>query len=116
MLIEKLSIGVLRVVTPVGPRYVRPPFPQRAYLVWMFRHFDTLPLKVLSRRQQRLVDELCSNRRFVPAPHGYGEEAPVLGTVDWEPVAETREEVWKRSTAALRSAVARLTSAVQNRS
>ena len=48
MLIGKLSSGVLRVLTPLGPRYIRPTFWQRVYLLWTFRHFDLLPLQVLT--------------------------------------------------------------------
>jgi hypothetical protein len=45
MWIEKLSSGVLRVLTPLGPRYVKPTVLQRFYLVWMFRHFSRLRSK-----------------------------------------------------------------------
>ncbi len=43
MWIDKLSAGVLRVLTPVGPRYIKPQFSQRIYLLWIFRHFEMLP-------------------------------------------------------------------------
>ena len=55
MWIDKLAEGVLQVDTPIGPRYVRLTFKQRSYLMWMFRHFPSLPQLVLSRREQRFV-------------------------------------------------------------
>ena len=48
MWFEKLFAGVLRVLTPLGPRYIRPSFAQRIYLLWIFRHFKVLPLQVLT--------------------------------------------------------------------
>jgi hypothetical protein len=86
MLIEKLAEGVVRVQTPIGPRYVMPSFLQRLYLVWVFRHFDILPHAVLSRRQQRMIDEMCGQQRFASIAFAGGmEEAPVIGTVEHRP-------------------------------
>ena len=48
MWIEKLADGVVRVQTPIGPRYLMPSFLQRVYFLWMFRHFPILPHAVLS--------------------------------------------------------------------
>ena len=84
MWIDKLSVGVLRVLTPVGPRYIQPELTQRVYLLWIFRHFKLLPLQVLSARQQRLVDELCAKHRFVSLPNDL-DDAPIPGTVEWRP-------------------------------
>ena len=64
MLIEKLADGVVRVQTAIGPRYLKPSFLQRVYLLWMFRNFPNLPHAVLSRRQQRLIDRMCAEQRF----------------------------------------------------
>src|SRR5690348_1409112 len=82
MWMEKLSAGVLRVLTPIGPRYIRPSFLQRLYLVWIFRYFHTLPQQVLSSRQQRLIDRLCTSQEFVSLLSNGFDEAPVLGTVE----------------------------------
>jgi hypothetical protein len=83
MWLEKLSLGVLRLMTPLGPRYLKPSFGQRLYLIWVFRHFPTLPLKVLSKRQQRLIETLCEQNRFVI---GIGvDDAPLLGTLEQRP-------------------------------
>jgi hypothetical protein len=89
MWIEKLSDGVLRVLTPVGPRYIRPQLSQRVYLLWIFRHFAMLPLQVLNQRQQKLIDALCAEHRFVSVPRTVElEDCPVLGTVEWRPRTE----------------------------
>ena len=86
MLIEKLAAGVVQVQTPIGPRYVMPSFLQRVYLLWMFRNFPILPHAVLNRRQQRLIDRMCSEQRFASMAYADGmDEAPVIGTVEHRP-------------------------------
>jgi hypothetical protein len=83
MWIDKLADGVVQVQTPIGPRYLMPSFLQRAYFLWMFRHFPILPHAVLSSWQQRLIDRLCSEQRFVSMAYADGmEDAPVIGTVE----------------------------------
>jgi hypothetical protein len=83
MWIEKLSEGVVQVQTPIGPRYLLPSFLQRVYFMWMFRNFPILPVAVLSRGQQRMIDRLCSEQRFVSMAYATGiEDAPVIGTVE----------------------------------
>lgn len=84
MWLEKLSLGVLRVMTPLGPRYLRPTFGQRLYLLWVFRHFQTLPLKVLTSHQRRLIERLCDENRFVSIGAGV-DDAPLLGTLEQRP-------------------------------
>jgi hypothetical protein len=117
MLIEKMSVGVLRVLTPVGPRYIRPELSQRLYLLWIFRHFQLLPVQVLSQRQQRWIDGLCTQHRFVSAPQGSGlDDLPVLGTVDWHLQPEEPELAPRRPSAGVRGAVARLAASVHHRS
>lgn len=86
MLIEKLAAGVVQVQTPIGPRYVMPSFLQRVYLLWMFRNFPILPHAVLSGRQQRMIDRMCSEQRFASMAYADGmDEAPVIGTVERRP-------------------------------
>jgi hypothetical protein len=83
MWIDKLADGVVQVQTPIGPRYLMPSFLQRAYFLWMFRHFPILPHAVLNSWQQRLIDRLCSEQRFVSMAYADGmEDAPVIGTVE----------------------------------
>ena len=98
MWIRKLSDGVLRVLTPLGPRHIRPSFWQRIYLLWVFRHFDLLPLQVLSPRQRELIDALCGGQHFVSSPETTElQDAPVLGTVERRPPVETEALEAKRS-------------------
>jgi hypothetical protein len=95
MLLDKLADGVVRIVTPVGPRYVRPTLPQRVYFLWIFRHFDKLPQQVLSDRQQRFIDELCVDHRFISLPSSM-DEAPVIGTLERVPLKQVEETALKR--------------------
>jgi len=86
MWIDKLYDGVLRVKTPAGQRFLQPKFAQRVYFMWMFRHFDHLPVEVLSTWQQKLVDGLFLENRFAAVPPGGTlDEIPVLGTVERRP-------------------------------
>lgn len=88
MWIEKLAAGVVEVQTPIGPRYVIPSFLQRLYLMWMFRNFPILPHAVLSTRQQRLIDRMCSEQSFAWRAYANGmDEAPVIGTIERRPPA-----------------------------
>ena len=86
MLIEKLAAGVVQVQTPIGPRYVMPSFLQRIYLLWVFRNFPILPHAVLNRRQQRMIDRMCSEQVFASLLYVDGlDEAPVIGIVEHRP-------------------------------
>jgi hypothetical protein len=86
MWIDKLADGVVQVQTPIGPRYVMPTFLQRVYFLWMFRHFPILPHAVLSTWQQRMLDRLCSEQKFVSMAYADGmEDAPVIGTIERRP-------------------------------
>jgi hypothetical protein len=84
MWLEKLSSGVLRVLTPLGPRYLNPSFMQRLYLMWVFRHFETLPVKVLNSRQSRMIETMCANNQFVSLDLAV-DYAPLLGTLEQRP-------------------------------
>ena len=86
MSLQKLSSGVLRILTPLGPRYLRPSFAQRIYLLWIFRNFSTLPAKVLTSRQTRLIDTICAEPKFVAT---LGQDLLVLGTLEQRPSAIT---------------------------
>ena len=86
MWVEKLFSGVLRVSTPLGPRYLNPSFSQRVQLIWLFRHFQTLPIKVLSSRQRLMIEAMCVNNQFIP-PAGRLNDAPILGTLEQRPPA-----------------------------
>ena len=87
MLIDQLAAGVVKVQTPIGPRYVMPSLFQRVYLLWMFRNFPILPHAVLSGRQQRMIERLCGEQRFASMAYADGmDEAPVIGTIERRPV------------------------------
>ena len=87
MLIEKLAAGVVQVQTAIGPRYVMPSFLQRVYLLWVFRNFPILPHAVLSGRQQRMIDRMCSEQVFASLPYVDDlDDAPVIGTIERRPV------------------------------
>src|SRR6201997_811213 len=101
MWIEKLIDGVVRILTPIGPRYVRLTFSQRLYFLWIFRHFDKLPQQVLSERQQRFIDQLCVEHRFISLPSSM-DEAPVIGTLERIPVKQVDEAAPKRPPASVK--------------
>ncbi len=91
MWIERLLSGVLRVLTPLGPRYLSPSFLERVYLLWTFRNFTSLPLVVLNHRQQKLVDRLCSQHKFVSLPFS----APSACVSVWEWMRDKCSEIGK---------------------
>lgn len=82
MWIDKLVEGVLQVDTPIGPRFVLLNFKQRAYLLWIFRHFPSLPHQVLRPREQRLVERLCEENGFASMPGMGASDAPVIGRIE----------------------------------
>ena len=85
MWLEKMFAGVLRVLTPLGPRYIKLSFSQRIYMFWIFRHFQVLPLQVLTPGQRRFMDLLCVEPGFVSLTQENGVEAPILGTLERRP-------------------------------
>jgi hypothetical protein len=119
MWMRKLSDGVLRIVTPLGPRFIQLSFSQRLYLLWIFRHFDKLPLQVLSNRQQEWIDALCAQQKFLSvSPTEDLQNAPVLGTVERRPRIDVEPLPLppRRPNARVTDAVARTVSSMQQRS
>ena len=90
MVIEKLAEGMVQVQTPIGPRYLMLSFPQRLYFLWVFRHFPVLPHAVLSRRQQRMINRMCSEQVFASLPYMEGMTAPVIGIIEHRPAVGTQ--------------------------
>ena len=84
MWIEKISSSVLRVMTPLGPRYAKPSSRERLYLAWIFRHFPSLPEQVLSPRQQKLIERVEREFPFQPDAQD-PSELPLIGTVERRP-------------------------------
>jgi hypothetical protein len=118
MWVEKIFAGVLRVLTPLGLRYIRPSFKQRLYLLWIFRHFQILPLQVLTPAQRSFMDILCVEPRFVSAMQENGVEAPILGTLERRrPVAapgDADELPPRRPSTGISEAVARFAPSAYN--
>lgn len=82
MWIEKLADGVLELDTPIGVRYVQPNFVQRAYLIWTFRNFCSLPQQVLRPWERRLIDGLWKDNRFVSLRVPGASDRPVIGRIE----------------------------------
>ena len=82
MWIEKLTRGVLELDTPIGPRYVEPNLLQRAYLIWTFRNFFSLPQQVLLPWELRLIDRLWGENRFVSLSAAGVPDKPVIGRIE----------------------------------
>jgi len=82
MWIEKLSDGVVELDTPIGPRYLQPNLVQRAYLIWTFRNFFSLPQQVLRPWERRLIDRLWSENNFVSTPAVGAHDRPVIGRIE----------------------------------
>lgn len=90
MRIDMLSDGVVKIVTPIGPRYLELTFWQRVYFLWIFRHFDKIPQQVLSAREQRVIDALCVEQRFITLSSR--NAAPIIGTLERVPLKQIEEE------------------------
>lgn len=106
MWMEKLVQGVLRVLTPLGPRYVRPTFLQRIYLMWIFRNFAALPATVLTPYQRRRIERMCERHGFVSMQ--VPEELldiPVVGTLEQRPAMEPQNLPPRRSPGSVSDAV-----------
>ena len=114
MWLEKLSSGVLRVLTPLGPRYLQPSLSQKIYLFWVFRNFQTLPFKVLSSRQQRLIEAMCDENRFVSIGIGV-DDAPLIGTLEQRPPIPARQTTARRPSTSVEDAVGRFAAEVRRR-
>jgi hypothetical protein len=105
MWMDKLADGVVRIVTPIGPRYIELTFWQRVYFLWIFRYFDKLPQQVLSVRQQRLVDSLCVEQRFITL-RATVDTARLIGTLERIPLKQMEEAPQKRPVASVTDAAA----------
>jgi hypothetical protein len=82
MWMEKLTDGVIELDTPIGSRYVQPNLVERAYLIWTFRNFFSLPQQVLRPWERRLIDRLWSENRFVSLSSAGAQYRPVIGRVE----------------------------------
>jgi hypothetical protein len=85
MWIEKLIDGVLELDTPIGPRYLQPSLVQRAFLLWTFRNFCSLPQAVLRPWERRMIDRLSSDNRFVSSSAPGLFDLPIIGKIERRP-------------------------------
>jgi hypothetical protein len=106
MWIEKLADGVLEIDTPIGPRYLRPSFAQRASLLWTFRNFPSLPQQVLCLREQRLIERLWSDHRFVSVSANEGPTQPIIGRVERRMTAQAEPVAVRKPLMSAQTAVA----------
>lgn len=92
MWIDQLAEGVVRIITPIGPRYVELTFWQRLYFLWIFRYFDKIPQQVLSSRQQRVIDALCAEQRLLSLPSAMPPYR-IIGTLERVPLKQLEEDM-----------------------
>lgn len=82
MWIEKLIDGVIELETSIGPRYLQPNLAQRAYLLWTFRNFFSLPEQVLRPRERQLIDRLWSQNQFESLSEAGSPDRPIIGKIE----------------------------------
>jgi hypothetical protein len=82
---DKLFHGVLRLRTTVGVRHLQLAFGERLYLMWVFRHFEILPIQVLSGRACELIADLVARPRTSQPGAVFFSGQPVIGTVERMP-------------------------------
>jgi hypothetical protein len=56
--LAKLRHGVVEIAAGDDCRYADPSFLQRAYLLWTFRNFRRLSVRILNQRQRRILERL----------------------------------------------------------
>jgi hypothetical protein len=104
MWIEKLTGGVLELETPIGPRYLQPSLVERAFLLWTFRNFCSLPQSVLRPWERRLVERLWSDNKFVSLSAPGMLDRPVIGKLERRPPqADVEVMPLRKPTAAIES-------------
>ena len=106
MWIEKLTDGVLELDTLIGPRYVQPNLLQRAYLIWTFRNFFSLPQQVLRPWERRLIDRLRNENRFVSLSPLGAPDRPVIGRVERRALAQAELAPIRKPVSGAKSAMA----------
>jgi hypothetical protein len=79
----KLRRGVLEIASGDECLYAEPSLLQRAYLLWTFRNFQRLSVRVLNRRQRQIVDELAQTAHAARA--GRINLALVIGRAEFPP-------------------------------
>ena len=80
MLLDKLESGLLTYETEQGLFHAQASGWQRFHLLWTFRNFNSLPVKLLKAREQRLVESLYRTKLIHLRNHP-GQDL-VIGTVE----------------------------------
>ena len=76
---------MLRVLTPLGARYLNPSVAERLYLLWLFRNFETFTINVVYARTKS-IDAMCARHGFVSLLELNGMvNRPLLGTLEQRP-------------------------------
>jgi hypothetical protein len=106
MWIEKLTDGVIELDTPIGSRYVQPNLIERAYLIWTFRNFFSLPQQVLRPWERRLIDRLWSENKFVSVSAAGAADRPVIGRIERRAPAKAEVVPIRKSVSGSKTAAA----------
>jgi outer membrane biosynthesis protein TonB len=80
VLLDKLESGLLAYETEQGLFHAQASGWQRFHLLWTFRNFNSLPVKLLKAREQRLVESLYRTK-LIHLPNHPGQDL-VIGTVE----------------------------------
>jgi len=86
VLLDKLESGLLAYETEQGLFHAQASGCQRFHLLWTFRNFNSLPVKLLNAREQRLVESLYRTK-LIRLPNHPARDF-VIGTVEqYKPTA-----------------------------
>jgi len=86
--LAKLRRGVVEIAAGDDCRYADPSFLQRAYLLWTFRNFRRLSVRILNQRQRRILERLSDTAR---TDEGKGiDPAVVIGRAEF-PALQARK-------------------------
>ena len=76
-----------------GLAYVQVSGKQRAYLLWTFRNFRSLPLKILNTRQRKLVDNLYRSQSILEGASSMQTPSSAKSTTS-SPRSQSRPSRW----------------------
>jgi TonB family protein len=79
-MLAALHAELVELDTDIGSIYLRPVGWERLYMLWIFRHFHTLPQQVLSAAQRAVVESLC--RSAVANPADEVDPSTIIGRVE----------------------------------
>ena len=79
--LDKLRRGVVELAAGDECRYAEPSFLQRAYLIWTFRNFRRLSVRILNQTQLKMVE--CLSQTAYGAANKKTNPAPVIGRAEF---------------------------------